>query len=116
MALDSNRPNDPAQVRWFRQTLAGSTARWTIATMHHPPYSGSDHNSSLDVRGSFSPLFEQYDVDLVLSGHDHDCQRTRSINGVTYIVSGGGAGLRPTGLAEFSVAAASPSLPGHRGR
>lgn len=46
-------------------------------------------------------------VDLVLSGHDHDYQCTRPINGTTYIVSGGGAKLRPTGLTDFSVAARS---------
>jgi hypothetical protein len=40
------------------------------------------------------PLFEQYGVQLVLSGHDHNYQRFAPRNGVTYVVhGGGGAGL-----------------------
>jgi hypothetical protein len=30
-------------------------------------------------------------VQLVLSGHDHDCQRSKEINGVTYMVTGAAA-------------------------
>jgi hypothetical protein len=36
------------------------------------------------------PLFEQYGVDLVLSGHDHNYQRFASRHDVRYIVHGGG--------------------------
>lgn len=102
VSLDSNRPNDPEQLAWLDTTLATSTASWKIATMHHPPYSGGYHGSSLDVRSAFSPLFERYDVQLVLSGHDHDYQRSRPINGVTYIVTGGAATLRPAQKADFT--------------
>ena len=31
-------------------------------------------------------------VDVVFNGHDHDYERTQPINGVLYIVSGGGGG------------------------
>ncbi len=36
------------------------------------------------------PLFEEHNVDLVLNGHEHSYERTKEINGVTYIVTGGG--------------------------
>ena len=48
------------------------------------------------------PLFERYGVQLVLSGHDHDYQRSKPINGVTYVVSGGAAGTRRTGSDSFT--------------
>lgn len=48
------------------------------------------------------PIFEQYDVPLVFAGHDHDYQRSTPIGGVTYIVSGGAATLRPTGREDFT--------------
>jgi hypothetical protein len=38
----------------------------------------------------------------VLSGHDHDYQRSKPIDGVTYVVSGGGAGTRRTGSDDFT--------------
>jgi len=41
-------------------------------------------------------------VQLVLAGHDHDYQRSVPVNGVTYIVSGGGSDLRAAGRADFT--------------
>ena len=54
------------------------------------------------MRDAFAPLFERYGVQLVLSGHDHDYQRSEPINGVTYVVSGAAAGTRRTGEADFT--------------
>ena len=36
------------------------------------------------------PLMEEHGVDLVLLGHDHLYGRSRKVNGVTYVISGGG--------------------------
>ncbi len=105
--LDSNVPDDPDQLAWLEAELAGSRDRWIIAAMHHPPYSAGSHGSSRSVREAFTPLFERYGVDLVLAGHDHDYQRSKPINGVTYVVSGGGAKLRPTGSADFTARSGS---------
>lgn len=105
VSLDSTRPDDPDQLAWLTETLEASDATWKIATMHHPAYSGGYHGSSLDVRDSFSPIFERYGVQLVLAGHDHDYQRSQPIDGVTYVVSGAAAKTREARRASFSVAA-----------
>lgn len=102
VTLDSTQPDNPDQSAWLDATLASDDATWTIAFMHHPPYSGGYHGSSLDVRDAFSETFESHGVQLVLAGHDHDYQRSRSINGVTYVVSGGAAKLRPASRADFT--------------
>ncbi|NUR08821.1 MAG: hypothetical protein HOQ45_17680 [Nocardioidaceae bacterium] len=104
LALDSNRPDDPAQTAWLRARLAERQppGTWTIAVMHHPAYSAGEHGSSLDVRRAWSPLFARAGVSLVLAGHDHDYQRSTPQQGVTYVVSGGGAKLRPTGREGFT--------------
>lgn len=107
LSLDSNDPENPDQLAWLESTLAANDATWTIATLHHPPYSGGSHGSSMDVRDAFVPLFERYGVQLVLAGHDHDYQRSEVIEGVTYVVSGGAAKLRPANRAEFTEVAAS---------
>jgi hypothetical protein len=104
IGLDSTRADDPAQTAWLDQTLAAATAPWKIVTMHHPMYSAGWHGSSEGVRAAFQPSFDRYGVQLVLAGHDHDYQRSRPINGVTYIVSGAGAKLRRTGRASFTEA------------
>lgn len=107
VAVDSNVVDDPGQQQWLDTTLATTTADWVIVTMHHPAYSAGYHGSSEAVRDTWVPLFERYDVDLVLAGHDHDYQRTHPISGTTYIVSGGGAKTRPTDRADFTAYAAS---------
>ena len=65
---------------------------------HQPPYSSGAHGSTTDMQTTLVPLFEQYDVDLVLNGHDHNYERFDKINGVQYIVTGGGGNsLYPIG-------------------
>lgn len=107
VSLDSNRPDDADQRRWLDDTLAASAEPWTIVEMHHAPYSGGEHGSDEDVRDAFGPIFERYGVQLVLTGHEHDYQRTEPINGVTYVVSGAASLLRDTGFAEFTEVALS---------
>ena len=109
VALDSELAEDPEQRRWLEGTLAlpQPPGTWTIAAMHHPAYSAGHHGSTPDVQENWVPLFARYDVPLVLAGHDHDYQRSLPLDGVTYVVSGGGAKLRPTGAEDFTAVSAS---------
>ena len=97
VVLDSNRPDDARQLAWLSRTLAEDDAAWTVAVMHHPMHSAGRHGSDEDVRRSFAPLFKKHGVQLALAGHDHDYERTRAIDGTTYVVSGAAAKLRPAG-------------------
>jgi predicted MPP superfamily phosphohydrolase len=107
VGLDSTKVDDPDQRAWLEQTLAAATTSWKIVALHHPPYSAGYQGSSTDARDAFSPLFERYGVQLVLSGHEHDYQRSHPINGVTYVVSGGAADTRRTGREEFTASSTS---------
>lgn len=109
IALDSERIEDDQQTRWLRRVLerSQSPGTWTIAAMHRPPYSAGQHGSEQSVQQRWAPLFAEHDVDLVLAGHDHDYQRSEPIDGVTYVVSGGGAKLRPTGREDFTAVSTS---------
>ena len=107
VVLDSNRADDPDQLVWLEQTLAASDSPWTVVVQHHPPYSAGYHASHAPSRRHLVPLFERFDVDLVLAGHDHDYQRNTPQNGILYVVSGGAATLRPTGRADFTAVSAS---------
>lgn len=109
IALDSERVADTRQQRWLGRVLAAHQPRgtWTIAAMHHPAYSAGEHGSTEAVRDNWVPLFARHDVALVLAGHDHDYQRSKPLHGVTYVVSGGGARLRPTGQEDFTEVSSS---------
>jgi 3',5'-cyclic AMP phosphodiesterase CpdA len=109
IVLDSNRVGNKEQLAWLRGVLGEKQppGTWTIAAMHHPAYSAGDHGSTKSVQRLWVPLFEKADVPLVLAGHDHDYQRSKVLNGTTYIVSGGGAKLRPAGHKDFTAFSAS---------
>jgi len=89
-ASSRSRATDEEQRSWLEQALAASTARWKIAVVHRPPYTCGRYRGSPEVQTAFVPLFEQYGVQLVLSGDDHNYQRFEPENGVTYIVDGAG--------------------------
>ena len=108
--LDSSTPQvtgttGSEQIRWLQGALAVSTAPWKVAAMHHPPYSSGGHGSDIAVRETVEPLFIEYGVDLVLTGHDHHYERTLPLGGVTYVVSGAGSKLRGTGTSDFTAVA-----------
>ncbi|MPZ93871.1 MAG: hypothetical protein GEU96_02920 [Propionibacteriales bacterium] len=103
VVLDTEQVDDPRQTVWLQETLDSPTdAAWTIVAMHKPAYSAGMHGSDQAIQNEWVPLFERYDVPLVLAGHDHDYQRSKPIGGVTYLVSGGAATLRPTGREPFT--------------
>jgi 3',5'-cyclic AMP phosphodiesterase CpdA len=106
VALDSTQPGHPEQSAWLDRTLAdGRDARWVVPILHHPPYAAGWAGSDERVRRAWAPMFAEHGVDLVLSGHDHDYQRSRPIDGVTYVVSGGAALTRRTDRADFTAVA-----------
>lgn len=103
LVLDTEQVENPDQTTWLQKTLASPTdAAWTIVAMHKPAYSAGFHGSDEEIQQRWVPLFEQYNVPLVLAGHDHDYQRSKPIGGVTYVVSGGAATLRPAGHEDFT--------------
>ncbi|MDH3539089.1 MAG: metallophosphoesterase [Acidimicrobiia bacterium] len=107
VGVDSNQVDNAEQLAFLETTLMESDALWKVVAVHHPPYSAGYQGSAKDVREKFSPIFERHGVQLVLSGHEHDYQRTDEINGVTYVVSGAGAGTRRTGNRSYTAYSAS---------
>ncbi|WP_426750819.1 metallophosphoesterase [Myxococcus sp. Y35] len=125
VALDSNcavglasadRCTRDAQKAWLERDLAGSTQPWKIVFFHHPPWSSGEHGSQLSMRRHFGPIMEKYGVDLVLTGHDHNYERSKPMKGdaiagagergIPYlVVGGGGATLRdlPGSKPDWSV-------------
>jgi hypothetical protein len=102
VALDTNDFGSE-QESWLRQDLAQSDREWTVVYGHHPPYSSGEHGSSTDLRAKLEAIFQEYPVDLVLSGHDHDYERMEPQGGVNYVVTGGGGrGTRPVGTSSFT--------------
>jgi Calcineurin-like phosphoesterase/Purple acid Phosphatase, N-terminal domain/Iron/zinc purple acid phosphatase-like protein C len=106
LALDSNYRFRfrITQYLWLHYELRNNRQPFTVILFHHPPYSsGSEHGNSTWIQRFWVPIFEQYHVDVVVNGHDHDYERS-IVNGVTYIVTGGGgAPLYDVGQSPWTV-------------
>jgi len=86
--LDSNYM-DPSQLSWVEESLQKSKAKWKIAYFHHPLYSnGRSHGPDLDLRSRLGPLFREYGVNVVFSGHEHVYERVRPEDSIHYFILG----------------------------
>ena len=93
VSLDSQLSNSDEDLRsamrdWLIADLEVSQGQdWKIVIFHHPPYSkGENHDSDLekrevDMRETFAPVFEEYGVDAVYSGHAHNYERSWYLRG-----------------------------------
>lgn len=83
------------QRDWLEKVLKENDQRWTIVTQHHPIYSTASGRDNKEIRQNFQPLYEKYQVDLVLQGHDHtygrgfnmEFGRSHKHRGPMYVVS-----------------------------
>ncbi len=86
MANSENSQIGGQEADWMKSDL-GKVDRtktpWIIVVFHTPPYTcGSTHQSDSDKpRATWQPIFDQYKVDLVLTGHVHNYQRSVPIRG-----------------------------------
>ena len=105
-ALDSNYM-DPKQLSWLKDELQSSNADWKICYFHHPLYSNAKfHGSSRELRDLLEPVFIQYGVQVVFTGHDHVYERLKPQKGINYFVEGASGELRRGDLKKTSQTAA----------
>ena len=100
------------QASWLEEQLECIPAEhWTIVLSHRYYYSsslggylGKLYDDAAAV-SRVTPLFEQYDVDVVFSGHDHHMELLEK-SGVMYVVAGAFGGTpdrRPASVSSESV-------------
>ena len=90
-----------SQAAWLRETLtrmrADRTTDVVVAFLHHCAFATSKtHASDAGVRAAIAPLFDEFSVDLVLQGHNHQYERTNPIRrGRSSVQAPDGATVRP---------------------
>ena len=107
--LDTNTNADwNGQLTWLNQELSRSTAPWKIVYGHHPIYSSGHYGTSQEMVSLLTPVFKKHGVQLYINGHEHNYERTRPIDGTTYLITGiGGAYLRPVSRSQWTEYAVS---------
>ncbi len=107
-----------------KATQAHPDTKWRVVTMHHNPYSASLSDDDFsEERLFFSTLYDLYDIDLCLSGHDHFYSRTDAMyagdvtdgEGTVYVQSSSASGSNydplPEKTASFTVSAFDVRVP-----
>ena len=74
------------QVTWIKKDLAANAKKWTVAYWHHPPFTMGSHNSDTEtelikMREQFIRIMERYGVDMIITGHSHDYERSYLLKG-----------------------------------
>lgn len=63
------------QIKWIKKDLSeAKDALWKVVLIHKAPYSDANHADNSDIihlRGELMELFEKYETDVVIQGHDH---------------------------------------------
>lgn len=82
ISLNSESPDDSAQYNWLITTLqANANKRWKIISFHKPFYTIGPHIGEMDdYFDTWWKAFDDYGVDLILTGHDHMYERAKPIN------------------------------------
>jgi Purple acid Phosphatase, N-terminal domain/Calcineurin-like phosphoesterase len=87
MALVPSGSTPNLQTQWLEQTLQaaradGSGVEMIVVYMHFP-FASVDTGNSCDmgVRTAWGPLFDKYEVDLTLTGHNHNYCRSLPTRG-----------------------------------
>ncbi len=92
-----------AQLAWLKAELKACQLPVKIVYGHHPVYASGHYGTDRAMVSRLTPLFKQYGVQLYINGHEHHYERTKSIEGTTYLITGhGGASLRPVGKSPFT--------------
>jgi len=83
-----------AEYNWIKSDLAATTKKWKVIVLHEPGWSANGgHGNNATIQSTYEPLFEQYNVALVLGGHNHYYARAM-VNGIPELTVGtGGAPL-----------------------
>jgi len=77
------------QYDWIVDDLQNSDKPWKFAVFHKPGWSAGGHSNDVDVQNILQPLFEQYDVPVVINGHNHYYSHA-IVNDIHHITTGGG--------------------------
>ncbi len=108
IVLDSNSGLRPGsdQYNWLVSDLKSikEDVKFKVAIFHHPIFDVGFHQEDVKrLKPILLPLFQEYRVCAVFSGHDHNYQRFE-YEGIYFIVTGGG------GAHLYGQARASPYL------
>ena len=86
-----------AEAEWMRADLMAvdrDVTPWVFVVHHRPTYTClSTHSPATGIRGAWQPIYDEFEVDMSFTGHNHVYERTNPIRGL----EGGQGQVAPAG-------------------
>lgn len=83
--LNTNNTNAQEHKQFIEQAIAeAGDVTWKVVTLHQDIYGSGEHSNEPDIvelRYKLVPIFEENDIDVVLTGHDHTYARSEILKG-----------------------------------
>lgn len=77
IAVLNTESNLEEQAQWLREDLAATDQEWKIVAMHRGLYGGKTYKKA----AVFEEVIDEFEVDLVLQGHNHEYSRSYPLRG-----------------------------------
>lgn len=85
IVLNTNNYNFAEHKELIEKAVSeNKDAKWRIVTLHHDIYGSGEHSNEPEIvtlRYGLVPIFEDNDIDVVLTGHDHTYSRSHILSG-----------------------------------
>ena len=83
--LNTNNTNAEEHKQFIEQAVAESgDVTWKVVTLHQDIYGSGEHSNEPEIaelRYKLVPIFEENDIDVVLTGHDHTYAISKILKG-----------------------------------
>jgi hypothetical protein len=89
VAIDTS-DTSPEETAFVQTALTRMRGGPLFAFHHHPLYSCGSHRGEAELQSTYQRMFEQAHLTVDFAGHDHALVIWEPVNGVRYLVSGGG--------------------------
>lgn len=101
-----------AQKKWIETELANASpyVKWKIVVGHHPMYTGGSRTEGYDtraIRNTLRPVFDKYNVDAYISGHEHSLQHLKTTGITHHFISGSASERTPVKMIDEAKMVAS---------
>ncbi len=83
---------EQAQIEWLLETdLNNTDKKWKVLSFHVPGFASGPHPNFDYVQNTIQPICEEFGVQMVIVGHNHNYAHWM-VNGVHHLTLGGGGG------------------------
>lgn len=113
ISLNSNNRNTVEHRELLKKAVESNPdAKWKVVMFHHDIYGSGQPHSDTDganLRALFTPLMDEFGIDMCLTGHDHSYARSYLMADGTAIQYDDSVAINPEGTLYIAAGSASGS-------